>query len=309
MKKMKIFLSVLILFTSFTCTDFVSGVVPYTDDDMFIKKGKDSFEFYSDSLLNGAKINVFTYLPSMYNSDSKILFVMHGVNRNASEYRDQWSEIAERNNALLIVPEFSTKNFPEDVNYNMGNMFVMGKNDTLISSLPESEWSYSFIEPIFDSVKSKMKNKSKDYLLFGHSAGAQFVHRFLFFVPKARILKAVSANAGWYTLPDFETLFPYGLKKTNMNVGDLKSVFKNKEAIIMLGEADTSTTQSTLRRTPEAMIQGKNRWERGHYFFEKCKEEAAKLNTEFNWQIKTAPGVGHSNTQMSAFAESVLFKN
>ncbi len=277
-------------------------------EGMFIRKGKDSFRFSSRLLLKGAEINVFTYLPSMYNSDSRILFVMHGVNRNASEYRDQWSEIAERNNVLLIVPEFSVKLFPEDVNYNMGNMFVMGKNDTLISSLPKSEWSYSFIEPIFDFIKSKMKNKSKDYLLYGHSAGAQFVHRFLFFVPKARIFKAVSANAGWYTLPDFETLFPYGLKKTNINAGELKSVFK-KNVIIMLGEEDVSTTQSTLRKTPEAMLQGKNRWERGHYFFEKCKEEAAKLNTEFNWQIKIAHEAGHHNTQMSVFAESVLFKN
>lgn len=290
-----------LLMITFTVTSNI-----FSTENEFIKRGKDSFIFSDRTLLRGAEINVFTYLPSNYNSNSKILFVIHGVNRNASGYRDQWSEIAERNNALLLVPEFSTKIFPEDVNYNMGNMFVMGKNDTLISPLPKSEWSFSFIEPVFDYVKLKMKNKSKDYLLYGHSAGAQFVHRFVFSVPKARFHKAVSANAGWYTLPDFETPFPYGMEKTNIKVDHLKRVFK-KKVTIMLGEEDTSTTQSTLRRTSEAMIQGKNRWERGHYFFEKCKEEAARLNTGFNWQIKTAPGVGHHNAQMSVFAESVLF--
>ncbi len=272
----------------------------------FIKKGKDSFKFSSPSLLNGIEINVFTYLSNHYNSNSKILFVMHGVNRNASVYRDQWSEIAEKNNALLIVPEFSIKYFPKDYNYNMGNMFVMDKNDSLISALPESLWSYSFIEPIFDYVKAKMKNKSKEYLMYGHSAGAQFVHRFLFFVPKARILKAVCANAGWYTLPDFKILYPYGLKKANIKAAGLKEVFE-KKITILLGDKDTSTTQSTLRKTADAMIQGKNRFERGYYFFNNCKEEASKLNTKINWQIKIAPGVGHHNKLMEVFAESILF--
>ena len=38
--------------------------------------------------------------------------------------------------------------------------------------------------------------------MFGHSAGGQFVHRFVQFKPNSRVNYAISANAGWYTVPD-----------------------------------------------------------------------------------------------------------
>ena len=40
--------------------------------------------------------------------------------------------------------------------------------------------------------------------IYGHSAGSQFVHRFLMTRPDAPVERAVAANAGWYTLPDDE---------------------------------------------------------------------------------------------------------
>lgn len=273
-----------------------------------IEEGKGSFVFKEDSLNYSRPITVWTYLSSKYTSKSAILFVMHGNSRNASTYRDQWIEIAERNKALLLVPEFSTKDFPQDTDYNMGHMFKMDPRDALLSPIPENHWSFSLIEPIYEYVIKHMKNESVGYLIYGHSAGSQFVHRFIFFKPDAKIIKAVCANAGWYTLPDFDIIYPYGLKGTGVDKESLKKVFA-KNVTIYLGDADTDTTSSSLRRTPEAMKQGKHRFERGHFFFNACQDIAQKLNLEFSWSLKIAPGIGHSNVKMAIFAEKVLFED
>ena len=65
---------------------------------------------------------------------------------------------------------------------------------------------------VFENIKTNLNYLGNSYNMFGHSAGAQFVHRFIQFKPLSRVDKAVSANAGWYTLPDTTIDFPYGLK-------------------------------------------------------------------------------------------------
>lgn len=276
------------------------------NNDDIIHRGKNSFIFKNTQSKSAPEIKVWTYKPTRYSGNSKILFVMHGNKRNGDVYRDQWSDIAEKNNVLLIVPEFSRKYFPKDDNYNMGNMFKMDSTENLLTKNPKNEWSYSVIEPLFDYVKSITGNTSQNYSIYGHSAGSQFVHRFLFFIPEARIYKAVCANAGWYTFPDTLQIFPYGLKGTNATLEDIRDTF-SKSVTVLLGTADTITTSASLRRTPEAMLQGKYRFERGQNFYKFCMSKAEEMNVKFNWQLQFAPNVGHKNNQMKIYAEKFLF--
>ncbi len=284
----------------------LSFLIGCTNSNEIIKEGKGSFVFKNIESKSAPEIEVRTYMPTKYSNNSKMIFIMHGNKRNGDVYRDQWIDLAEKNNALLIVPEFSHKYFPEDDNYNMGNMFKMDSTEKLLGNNPKSEWSYSVIEPLFDYVKSITKNNSTKYSIFGHSAGSQFVHRFLFFIPNARIEKAVCGNAGWYTFPDTSAIFPYGLKGTVATNETIKNIF-SKNVTILLGTADTNRTSSSLRRTPEAMQQGAYRLERGKTFFNYCKVKAQQIGTPFNWNLQFAPGVGHSNKKIKVFAEKYLF--
>ena len=60
------------------------------------------------------------------------------------------------------------------------------------------------------------------YHIYGRSAGGQFVHRLALFVPEARCEAAITANAGWYTVPTFAgDGFPYGLKGSAATPADL----------------------------------------------------------------------------------------
>lgn len=263
--------------------------------------------FQDEHLIDGRPMDVYYHIPQNYTVDSKVLFVLHGNARNPEVYRKQWVNYSEKYNVLLIVPGFSRDLFPKDQDYNMGNMFDMNKNDEILSIKPKEKWSFSTIEPIFDLIVKKFKNNSEGYYIFGHSAGSQFVHRFFTFVPEARILKAVFGNAGWYTMPDFDKRFPYGLKETTASLDRLEDMFK-KNIVVLLGTADTVKTHKSLRVTPEAMEQGAFRLERGKNYYQMAAKLAADNNFDFNWKLRFAQGVGHKNKYMAEFASKFMFE-
>ena len=247
-------------------------------------------------------LRVWYYRPRGFAPDSRILFVMHGLGRNADGYRDAWIPHAEKYTVLLIVPEFSRLHFPDDEQYNLGNMIAKDGRP-----VPREEWSFAVIDRVFAHVRDATKTNRKTYSIFGHSAGAQFVHRLLTFTKTIQVEMAVAANAGWYTLPLFSEPFPYGLGGTSLAETDLRENFA-KRLVILLGDADTNPNNKDLRRTSEAMRQGKHRFARGQHYFRVSEAEAKRLGADFAWRLATAPGVGHSNKQMSEHAARVMFR-
>ena len=167
------------------------------------------------------------------------------------------------------------------------------------------EWHYNIIEDVFNDIKSKLNLETKKYYLYGHSAGAQFVHRFVMFYPDASLKLAIAANAGWYTFPDSGINFPYGLDGLNFEKDDFKQVF-SKKMVILLGKKDTDPNHKYLRKTREAMEQGKHRFERGNNYFKFAKNLSSKLKMYFNWEIKYVDDVGHSNSGMSKEAVKLI---
>lgn len=268
-----------------------------------LTNGKGSFEFSEYRPLKDKPIKVFYYKPNGDVKNMPILFVMHGVLRNADTYRDNWVDLSEKYKVLIIVPEFSTQYFPGSRSYNYGNLKTKGGelND-------EAIWSYSLIDPVFDYVVKLTGSNQQTYDIFGHSAGSQFVHRFFLFKEKTKANKIVTANAGTYTALDFDIEFPYGIKDMGINNNRLKNIL-GKELIIQLGEEDIDPKDKYLTVTPAAMKQGRFRLERGKYFYEVAKTQAERLNTDFNWKIRTVPGVGHQNEKMAIDAAEYLYGN
>ena len=244
----------------------------------------------------GHKLTVWHYRPAGAAADAPVLFVIHGVGRNAEEYLNDWVALAEQKKIWLVVPEFSKTEFPGEEAFNSGNLF-----DATGQPVPRAQWSYSMIEPIFDAVRQQLGSQRNDYLIYGHSAGAQFVQRFLYFIPEARVTRLVAANAGWYMLPELTTPFPYGLKGTVLNAAALRTAFA-RPLVVLLGEADIDPQHKSLRHTPEADAQGLYRFARGHYFFAHAQAVAVALKVPFNWTLATVPNVEHSNKGMAPAA-------
>jgi poly(3-hydroxybutyrate) depolymerase len=248
-------------------------------------------------------IPVWYYLPENSRPDTPVAIVMHGVHRDAKRYRDDWTVLSQKYHFILVVPEFSEADFPGSVGYAQGHTM-----DEKGQPLPRNEWTFSYIEPLFDTVKAAARNQSEHYYLFGHSAGSQFVHRFLYFEPEARVAKAIAANAGWWTLPDPNIAFPYGLRGSGVDDAALKTMLQ-RPLTVLLGTADTDPEDKNLRKTPQAEAQGPNRFVRGHTFFEAGKRRAEALQVPFGWKLETAPGIAHSDAGMSAFAAKVWFED
>jgi poly(3-hydroxybutyrate) depolymerase len=249
----------------------------------------------------GHTLTVWHYRPAAATADAPVLFVLHGVGRNAEDYLNDWVEQADQHHCLLVVPEFSKAEFPGEEAYNSGNLF-----DAAGQLRPRAQWSYSMIEPIFDQVRAQLGSRRTDYMIYGHSAGAQFVQRFLYFVPQARVTRAVAANAGWYMLPELATPFPYGLKGAPVDEAALRTALA-RPLVVLLGEADTDAQHQSLRHTPESDAQGLYRFARGQYFYAHAQAVAQSLPAPCHWTLATVPGVAHVNRDMAPFAARQLF--
>lgn len=248
-------------------------------------------------------LRVFYYRPNGWTPDKPIVIVQHGLKRNASEYRDGWIKYADEYNLLVVCPEFSEGKFPGVRYYNTGN--VSDTDDTTGNLQPKDKWVFPVIDHVFTEVKARSGATRSTFSLFGHSAGAQIVHRYVLLAGPTQADRIISANAGWYTMPDTAVDFPYGIKNMSMSKADLAKVFA-KPVTILLGENDNNPNHKVLRHTLEADAQGLSRFERGNSFFSAAEAKVAELGVPFNWKLITVPGVGHSDVGMGVAAAKLI---
>lgn len=243
---------------------------------------------------SGPKLPVYVHKPKAADANSRIVFVMHGVQRDGDRYRDEWRDLADRHNLVIVVPNFGRQDFPTTESYNLGN--IIDKDGRRV---PVAQWSFSAIEPLFDDIVCRIAGNQRGYALYGHSAGGQFVHRFVAFADAPRLEVAVAANSGWYTMPT-NAAFPYGWG------GDVAGLVVPEKAFqrpltILLGTADNDRNHPSLRKNAEADRQGLTRYDRGHGFMAAAHEQAGQ-SIPLRWKIAYAPGIGHDNGGMASFA-------
>jgi hypothetical protein len=300
----KILAIVLLSFSLMACSTNESTERTINEQESGISQGGGSFIFDSDDYepLNEKSVKVWYYNPDSTNKNLPVVFVLHGVNRNGDDYRNNWIDLADEYQLLIAAPEFSGEDYPGSEGYNLGNIFDEGGNP-----VPEEQWAFSMIEPLFDRARELSGNTNNQYYLFGHSAGSQFAHRFLMFKTGLRAKAVVAANAGWYTTPEFEVGFPYGLKGTGYPSGRLKQIL-GQNMVVLLGEDDDEPNADYLRNTPEAKAQGAHRLERGQNFYQLAGQKADSLDIDLAWRLETVPGVGHDNDAMADAAAELLFE-
>ena len=247
-------------------------------------------------------VRAFILVPENLNSATRIILVMSGVQRNADEYLNSWTIWASQNNYIAISPNFDEKNWDGSRGYNLGNVFTGDEGKGALN--PRSKWSFTIVEGIYQQVRSEFNLSDDQFDIFGHSAGAQFVHRFMLFNPQAKVRTAIAANPGWYTLPDLNHNYSYGLKHPMLSFTKQDLIdWTNRRIIIMRGTADTSR-EGALRKTPEADAQGQNRFERAAFMFAKIKA----LNLQTKWQLIDVEGVNHNQQKMAIAAQEFLQK-
>ncbi len=265
---------------------------------------------------DGNELTAKVYRSSSFDpATGPVWFVMHGASRDAERYVRAAAPVAERHGALAIVPHFTTEAYPKESDYTLG-VTTAGLGG--VSLYGRSRWRdpddyvYAEIEHLFEAARRSLGGRQQGYYLFGHSAGAQFTHRLLTFLPRARVLGAVAANAGWYTLPTDSdpriNSMPYGLKGSPIGLQGLRGSFARR-FVILLGDRDTTTadTDTKVRGTPEAEAQGATRLERGRFYFNLAKAKAEEMNAAFNWRLAIVTRAGHDAAGMIDSAGFFLF--
>ena len=256
------------------------------------------------------------YRPSHFDStNGPIWFVMHGIKRNADYYAEIAAPVAERYQAMTIVIEFSRRYYPASEDYTLGitSSGRVGSRAILEDRYLKPEaYLYNEVERVFEAVRQTLGSNQQGYYLFGHSAGAQFTHRLLTFVPCARVLDAIAANAGWYTLPieDERKNFgmPYSLRGSPTESYNLRALL-SAPLTLLLGTQDIkeSDEDRNVRNKPATIAQGVNRLARGHHYFRIGESLARSLGIPFAWQLVLAPGAEHDVQQIIASAGYLMF--
>lgn len=243
---------------------------------------------------------VWFHRPAAWRPEGRVVVVMHGLRRDADRYRDEWRGLAERQGFLLLVPEFSAAKFPGTRWYNFGNLL-----DEQGRATPAAAWSYPALDRVVLTAMRAAGARREGFALYGHSAGAQFVHRTLMLTGAPRAEAVVIANSGSYTLPRMDRPFPEGLGGTAADPAVLRGAFA-RPVVLQLGEADSDPNHSSLPRQPWAIAQGSHRFARGWHFFDAARRAAAEQGAAFHWRVVTVPGVGHSNGEMAQAAATLL---
>lgn len=239
-------------------------------------------------------MRVFSFYPRSVRQDARIIIAMHGVDRAAAAFRDLLAPQAERNGQIVLVPEFDSDQFPGVHQYNFGGVRLPPPYNTV---LPRDRWNFGIIDRLFHHVKQAIGSSRDTFGLFGNSAGAQFVLRYLALTETASVDLAVAANCGVYMLPSLTAEYPTGMGGIGLDATHLQR-YLGRPPVILLGDADNHADAFDLPRWDDAMAQGPHRLARGLWHFEHCTKLAEGLGMKLGWRLQIAHGAGHVDQQI-----------
>ncbi len=269
--------------------------------------GTGHYTFDAYEPLSDKPVEVYYHIPDGATSTSPVLMVFHGNGRDALECRDILIEKSNQYNFLVVVPEFSKTYYPGGDQYNMGNIFEDGDHPSANTLNDESVWTFSIVDPLYEHFKTKTGTGVEYYDVFGHSAGGQFVHRFVMFKPNAHFQNIVAASSGWYTVPDETVEFPYGIGSSPITTAELAPFF-SLPLTVMIGEADNDPNAASLRHNSIVDQQGDDRLERAQYFYTNSQSIALQNGYSFSWVYRSLPNVDHDFSATSIAAANILYR-
>ncbi len=256
---------------------------------------------YEDAFSPGRGLVLECYRPSSHAAGGPVVIVQHGMGRNGDEYCDAWVPAADRHGAMIVAITYPAASWPGSRTYNDGHV-----REEDGSVRPRAAWSNAIPSRVFRLLQDAGVTTRPHAYLWGHSAGAQFVHRLLGLQSTA--WEAVGAgNAGWYTLPTLDLPYPEGLGGIGLDEGDVDRLLLTP-LVIFAGDHDTEMTAENLPKHAAALAQGPHRFARAHAYLAAGRAEAMRRGIACAWRLVVVPGVGHEGMVMSAVAASYWFE-
>ena len=245
-------------------------------------------------------VEILYITPNAINEDTEVIFVIHGNSRNADDYLSAWIPLVQNKNVIIAAPNFDKKNF---------RYFFLLESAESNGTINERSDSYvnTSISLFFNYFKSRFALNANTYKMFGHSAGAQFTHRYMLLSNDQRISDTVIANAGWYTFLNGEQ-YPYGIKDTPIEISDshIRWFMSNKTSLL-IGSIDTNL--NNVNSSAGAQKQGITRVDRADKYFKSLIDISDKKEIPFRWSYKVINNVEHDYQKMTPIAASILLQD
>ena len=244
-------------------------------------------------------VDISYTLPKEINKDTKVLFIIHGQSRDIKKYLNLWLDASNNKNVILVAPHFKKENYPY-----FATLETATSSGKILKN--QSNNLRNSISSFYNYFQSKYDLKTSTYLIFGFSAGSQFVHRYLMYGEDTRAEKVVLGSAGWYTFLNNEK-FPYGTR--NMPIERSRyEWFLSRQVLFILGAQDNNEDHATLNTSRGARKQGDNRYHRGQNYFKSLINFGEKHSIPFRWRYKVVLDLDHSTEAMTKEAIPFLLE-
>ena len=215
-----------------------------------------------------------------------VFVTVHGNNRQAAIHALRFSALARRHGLLLIAPAFTRAEHPHYQRLAEGVDAALTR--TILALLAS--------QGVHDEA----------WLWFGHSAGAQFVHRYTLRHPQ-RVRRAALSAAGWYTLPEAGLAYPYGLDGFE-GLAPLRDVLAVRQRVFV-GALDVHGGDALRREPVLDERQGSDRLARARTFVREMRRLAAANALPARVSLRELPDAGHDfdiNMRRTRLGQQVL---
>ncbi len=224
-------------------------------------------------------LQYLVYLPEDVNHELEPIVFVHGYKRRAEEQVQQLKPLSDATRRAIIAPCFTVE---QHKRYQR-----LGKG---IDGLRADR----YFDACLNEAARYYGLQTERFLLVGYSGGAQFGHRYAMIYPH-RVASLIAIAAGWYTYPDPNTSYPYGIA----TAGKLRAVRMNPEAFlripmtVLVGANDLDSVN--LRRSSRLdRHQGKNRVERARRWVLAMRMAARLYRVDATISYQEVPEISHS---------------
>jgi len=252
-------------------------------------------KIYHRTIDGMSQMNYIVYIPRESREETRIMYTVHGISRNAEEHISGFASQAERFGAVLIAPLFPKSSFPRY--QQLGTSATQERADLAFNNVLQDAHEWLKISPA-------------PMHLFGFSGGGQFVHRYAMFYPK-RVARMVLAAPGWYSFPDPERKYPYGIKSSlnwpNLNFAMEK--FLQIPTLVMVGEQDDLRDDDLNKERAIDSFQGLNRIERAEHWTAAARAIGRSYDLATDFRLQQVANASHAYESYLAhppFAENVF---
>ena len=245
-------------------------------------------------------VEIFYITPKKIDKDTQLLFVIHGNSRNAEDYISAWIPYISNKNIIVVAPQFNKNSF---------RYFFLLESATSSGKINNNPDNYinKSISSFFNFFQSKFSLSTNKYKMFGHSAGAQFTHRYMLLSNDKRISNAVIANAGWYTFLNGNN-FPYGIKNSPIDISsDHIKWFMSNKTSLLIGNNDINL--KSVNSSKGAQRQGITRVDRANSYFNSLINISDNNNIPFRWSYKVVDKADHDYLKMTPVAAKILLED